>query len=425
MTSDKTDIEDSVKAPANVFFSAMQHRNFRLFFFGQGFSLIGSWMQITALGWLVWETWENESRLGTIWFFSQIPNLFLAPIAGVFADRHSRVKILMTTQSLAMLQAIILAALTLSGITHFSHLILLALMLGIVNSFDMPTRQAFVVDMVNKEDLPNAIAMNSFAFNIARILAPPTAGFLLLKIDPGVIFMLNAFTFLSVLGALMAMKLPAFETKENAGNVLHNLEEGFAYVRKHIVLRDVLLFIGVIGFMALPYQVLMPAIADDVLGGGPRAFGMLMAMIGLGSLAGAFLVMRGMMSDRLEKQIGLAGTAFGLCLIVFSTSKSLPLSMAILFPTGAAMMIQTLSTNTLVQKMVSDNVRGRVMSFYTMMLLGVYPIGSQFMGWMAKNETIGSLLAVRLGGVCCMIAGLIILYRLPKLRESMNQLSNS
>ncbi len=410
---------------------ALRHRNFQLYYVGQAISLLGSWMQTVALAWLVWKLAEKPSYLGMVTFASQIPNLLFTPLAGVLADRYSRHRLIIATQTLAMLQATILASLTLTGLIRFPHVLLLAFFLGTINSFDMPFRQSFVVELVGKADLPNAIALNSFSFNGARILGPALAGLLIRFFSDGEtgasgiegkIFVINAVSFLMVIGALLMLRVAPRPMEIHPGNMAEHLKEAVAFVLRQPALRDFLLYIGLISFMGFPYQMLMPAFAAKILHGGADVYSNLMSALGFGALLGAVVMIRGSLNQRLDLMVPISGVGFGLGLTLLSFSRSAHLSMFLLVPTGGSMMILSLCTNTLLQKLVPDRLRGRIMSFYTMMLLGFVPLGSLLAGKLA--EWIGLLPSMRFGAAICIAGGIVLFLRLPLIRKSIGTLQS-
>ncbi|MBI1784424.1 MFS transporter, partial [Candidatus Sumerlaeota bacterium] len=327
-------------------------------------------------------------------------------------------------QTLAMVQAFILAWLTLSGRVSFNQILGLCFALGIINSFDMPIRQSFVVEMVGRDDLPSAIALNSFMFNLARVIGPTIGGYAIKHISEGTIFGINSLSYLVVIFALALIKPIPFEREPARGNIAENITDGVKFVRSHLALRDALLYVGLISFMGLPYQMMMPAFAGKVFGRESQGFATMVTAIGLGALLGGIILVRFPSSYRIERLIPLAGMAFGLGLIALSVTplifpsmdRNFWLAVAVLVPTGGAIMTQTVCTNTFLQKLVPDRMRGRVLSFYTLMLLGLVPIGSLIAGYLA--ETIGLLNAARLGGAACVAGGFVVLTRMPLIRAS-------
>lgn len=395
---------------------ALRHRNYQLFFGGQLVSLIGTWMQTVAQSWLVYRLTGSSLLLGAVGFASQIPVFFLAPLGGVVADRRSRRGVLVVTQAASLTLALILAALTLAGWVRIEHVFVLASLLGVVNSFDLPARQAFVVEMVGKEDLPNAIALNSSLFNGARIVGPAIAGLLVGAIGEGWCFFINGLSFLAVIAGLSAMRVPARAAAALRGSALSNVLEGFRYVARTRMMRAVLLLLGLVSLTAMPYAVLMPIFAAEVLHGGPKALGLLMGAAGLGAVLGALTLASRRGVKGLERWMAIACVGIGASLALFSLSRTFWLSWLLLVPAGFSMMVVMAGTNTLVQSMVPDALRGRVMSVLSMMFMGLSPIGALLAGWLAQR--IGAPATVAAGGVCCMMGAAVFAARLPALREA-------
>jgi len=395
---------------------ALRHRNFRLFFGGQGISLIGTWMQRVALGWLVYRLTNSAFLLGFVGFAGQIPIFLLAPLAGVLADRWNRQRILILTQAVAMTQAVALSLLVLTETVAIWHIILLSILLGIINAFDMPTRQSFMVEMVEeKEDLANAIALNSSMVNSARLLGPSIAGILVATVGEGICFLINGISYVAVIGALLAMKIVPKNLKPQRSRVWYGLKEGFTYASAFSPIRAVLLLLGLVSLMGMPYIVLMPVFAKDILHGGPHALGFLMGASGLGALVGAFYLATRRTVLGLGRLIALAASIFGLGLIVFSFSRLLWLSLPLMLMTGFGQMVQMASSNTILQTIVDDDKRGRIMSFYTMAFIGMAPFGSLFAGSLASS--VGAPHTLLIGGITCVMGSTFFAYRLPALRK--------
>jgi MFS family permease len=394
---------------------AFTHRNFRLFFMGQSISLIGTWMQQVALAWLVFELTHSSAALGQVGFSGQVPALVLAPVAGVFVDRVNRHRLLLATQSLAMLQAFAVAALALTDRITLGEILFLSVFLGAVNVFDMTGRQAFLTQMVeSREDLANAIALNSSMVNGTRLVGPALAGFVLARTSAGVCFLLNGLSYLAVLASLLAMRLRPRPQSPHLGRLAHGLREGYAYAFGFAPIRDLLLLLTVVSLAGTSYSVLLPVFATDVLHGGALTLGLLGAGAGVGALAGAvFLAARGSVLG-LGKWIAVCPVLFGAALIGFSFSENLGLSLALLAVAGFAMMVQMAATNTILQTIVEEDKRGRVMSLYAMAFLGMVPVGSLLAGYLAAAA--GAPAAVRAGGICCLAAAVPFAARLPALR---------
>ena len=395
-------------------FRALRHRNFQLFFSGQLVSLVGTWMQSVAQAWLIYRLTHSAWLLGLVGFAGQAPVFFLATAGGAVADRRARRDVLIATQASAMLLAFVLAALTLDGLVRPWHVFALAAALGVVNAFDMPARQAFVVEMVGKEDLANAIALNSSMFNGARILGPSVAGLLVAAVGEGWCFLVNGVSFLAVIVGLRLMRLPEPERRPLAGRPMAHAAEGFRFVSSTPPVRAILLLLGVVSVTAMPYAVLMPVFADAILHGGPKSLGILMGASGLGALGGALVLASRRSVAGLGRWVAIAAAAFGVLLVAFSLSRSLVLSTALLVPTGAAMMVQMAASNTLVQTMVPDHLRGRVMAVYAMVFMGMAPLGALLAGALASR--FGAPTAVASGGVVATLAALVFAWRLPGLR---------
>lgn len=395
---------------------ALRYRNYRLFFMGQGISLIGTWMQRTAMQWFVLILTGSTIIMGTLDFSSQIPALLIAPWAGLIADRVNRRNLVVITQCAALLQASALAALVYSHHVQVWHLYALAIFLGLVNGFDIPVRQSFVVEMVDdKSHLGNAIALNSSVFNGARLIGPTIGGFVYDLVGAGMCFLLNAVSYVAVIWALLVMKIKPQERARRTGGGLDDLREGFAYAWNFKSIRYLLLNLSLVGVAGSPYMMLMPVFAKNVLHGGPRTLGFLTAAVGVGALIGATFL------ASLRSQRGLGGliatfmALYALSLIAFSESTSLLLSMGILMFTGLGMMMMMAGTNTLIQTLVDDDKRGRVMSIYTMSFMGAGPVGSLWAGFAAKH--IGAPLTVWIGGTACLLASLVFIAGLGKLRR--------
>lgn len=373
---------------------------------------------MVAMSWLVFNLTHSGFLLGVVGFASQIPAFLFAPLAGVMIDRWDRRRLLVATQTLSMIQAFILAALALTGQIAAWHIILLSIFIGLINGFDIPGRQAFLVDMVeSKDDLGNAIALNSTMFNGARLLGPSIAGILISLVGEGMCFLLNGLTFLAVIGALLAMKIAPRERGEGATRsyVRQELRDGFAYAFGFAPIRSVLLLLALVSFMGMPYMVLMPIFAKTILHGGPKTLGFLVAASGVGALFGSIYLASQRSPLVLGKMIAAASAIFGLGLIGFSLSRILMLSLLPLLLTGFGLMVQMASTNTLLQTIVEEDKRGRIMSFFTMAFVGMEPCGSLLAGSLAS--LIGASNTLLLGGLCCVIGSLVFASRLSALSE--------
>lgn len=399
---------------------ALRHRNFQLFFSGQLISLIGTWMQNIAQDWLVFRLTGSPQLLGLVAFMNQIPVFLLAPVAGIVADRRSRHRTVIATQTCSMVLGLILAALTLSGVVRVWEVILLATLLGVVNAFDIPARQAFLIDMVGREDLLNAIALNSSMFNGARIIGPAIAGILVASIGEGWCFFANGVSYIAVIAGLLLMRLTQRTALEQGGSPIENIIEGFRFARHAAPVRTLLLLVGLVSFAAMPYTVLMPVFVGHVLHGGAFQYGLLMGATGLGALAGALTLASKTTVQGLGRWVWVAATGFGTSLILFSLTRSLWLAIAALVPAGFSMMTQMGATNTLLQVMVPDRLRGRVMSLYSMMFIGMGPIGALVAGFAAAR--MGAPWTVGTGGLICLTGAFVFARRLPSLRGEARQL---
>ncbi len=399
---------------------ALRHRNFQLFFAGQLISLIGTWMQTVAQSWLVYRMSNSALLLGAVGFASQIPVFIMAPVGGIVADRHNRQRVVIATQTGSMILAGILAALTLSGRVQVWHIMVLAACLGIVNAFDIPARQAFLIDMVGREDLMNAIALNSSMFNGARIIGPAIAGILVATIGEGWCFFANAVSYIAVIAGLLMMRIEHPANLASHGSPLENILEGFAFARNTGPIRAILLLLGLVSFVGMPYTVLMPVFADQILHGGARGLGILMGATGVGALLGAASLAARVGLRGLGRLIALCAGGFGLSLGLFSFSRIFWLSTLLLVPVGFCMMVQMASSNTLIQAMVPDHLRGRILAVYSMMFMGMAPFGALSAGVVAHH--IGAPLTVALGGMACVVAAILFWTQLPTFRREAREL---
>jgi MFS family permease len=394
---------------------ALQHRNYRLFYGGQGISLIGTWMTRVATGWLVYRLTHSAFLLGLVSFAGQIPILILGPVAGVWVDRLNRHRVLVVTQILSMLQSFALAALALSGIITVVDVIFLNLFQGAVNAFDMPARQAFVVEMVEtREDLPNAIALNSSLVNAARLIGPSVAGLLIAAVGEGYCFLLDGFSYLAVIASLFAMSLVPWSPRAHA-SVGSELREGWDYVLGFRPIWAILLLLSLVSLVGMPYTALMPIFAGSILHGGAHTFGFLMGASGVGALIGAVSLAARRSVLGLGRLVALTAAGFGVSLVAFAASRQLWLSLLLLVATGFCFMQQMASSNTILQTIAEDQKRGRVMSFYAMAFQGVAPFGSLMAGAMAAR--IGAPHTLMLGGSICVAGAALFAWQLPILRK--------
>jgi len=392
---------------------ALRHRNFQLFFSGQLISLIGTWMQTVAQAWLVYRLTGSALLLGSVGFASQIPVFLIAPFGGITADRVNRQRLVIATQTASLILAGILAALTLTRHVQVWHIFVLAALLGVVNAFDIPGRQAFLVDMVGKEDLMNAIALNSSMFNGARVIGPAIAGILVAKIGEGWCFAANSISYIAVIVGLALMHVHC-APRASDHSPIEDIIEGFRWVNQTKVIRALLLLIGVMSLVAMPYTVLMPVFADKILHGGARGLGILMGATGVGALLGALTLAAKTGVKGLGRWVTISCASLGITLICFSFSTSFWLSVALLLPAGYSMMLQMACSNTLIQTMVPDHLRGRVMSVYSMMFMGMAPFGAFFGGALA--DRIGAPVTIGLGGAACVLGAIWFGRALPELR---------
>lgn len=388
---------------------ALYNRNYRIFFTGQGLSIIGTWMQNVALSWLIFRLTDSPFMLGLVAFMGQIPNFVLAPFAGVWIDRLGKRAVLIITQILSLLQATLLAYLTLSSQIGIDHILILSLFLGCVNAFDVPARNAFSVEMMDtQEERQNAIALNSVTYNMARLLGPSAAGILIPLIGEGYCFVLNVASYFISILSLLALKLSANSQAKRHSNMLAHFQEGYRYTFNQLPLRNILILLGIISLSAMPYTVLLPVFVSQHLNASAGTLGFLMAVSGCGSLLAAIGIASRSEFQGLEKLLVVAATIIGVGLMAFLLPGNLWLAAVLMFILGVGFLIQVVGSNTLLQCMVDDSMRGRVMSFYTMTLMGIGPIGSLLAGWLASE--IGAVYTMAIGGVCS-IAGAVFFAR--------------
>jgi MFS family permease len=398
---------------------ALKHRNFQLFFSGQLISLVGTWMQTVAQSWLVYRITGSSLLLGSVGFASQIPVFLMAPVGGVVADRVNRHRIVIATQTASMTLALILAGLTLSHKVQVWHIFVLAALLGIVNAFDIPGRQSFLVDMVGKEDLMNAIALNSSMFNGARVIGPAIAGILVAKIGEGWCFFANGVSYIAVIVGLLMMRIECAR-RSKSDSPLADIVEGFRWVSQTGPIRALLLLLGLVSLVGMPYTVLMPVFADRILHGGARGLGILMGSTGIGALLGALTLAVRSGVRGLGRLIALACGGFGVSLIAFGFSRNFWLSAVLLIPVGFSIMLQMACSNTLIQAMVPDALRGRVMAVYSMMFMGMAPFGALLGGVLA--DRLGAPITVAIGGLASIAGAIVFGQKLPVFRGEARQL---
>jgi len=410
--------ETTSSATRNWMFAlrALRSRNYRLFFTGQSISLIGTWMTQVATSWLVYRLTGSAWLLGVVGFASRIPTFFLAPFAGVWVDRWNRHRTLVVTQILSMLQSFALAGLALAGIITIREVIWLGLAQGVINAIDMPARQAFVIQMVeDRADLGNAIALNSSMVNAARLLGPSIAGVIIAAVGEGYCFLIDGFSYLAVIASLLAMRIPPRQPRSAEKAVWHELKEGWNYVTHFLPIRSILLLLALISLVGMQYTVLMPIFAGQVLHGGAHTLGFLMGASGVGALAGAMFLATRKNVLGLGRMVPLAAAGFGTGLIALGLSRFLWLSLLLMLWIGGAMMIQMAASNTILQTIVEDDKRGRVMSFYSMAFLGMAPFGSLLAGALAHQ--IGAPRTVMVSGTICIAGAAWFASQLSTIRE--------
>jgi MFS family permease len=395
---------------------AFESRNYKLFFSGQTISLIGTWITRVATSWLIYRLTGSLLLLGVVGFCGQIPTLILGPFTGVIVDRVDRHRILVITQVLSMLQSFALAALVFTGTIQVWHILVLQVAQGIVNSFDTPARQSFVVEMIeDREHLSNAIALNSTMVNASRIIGPSVGGLIIAAVGEGWCFFADGVSYLAVIASLIAMRVAKRPMPAKTTSLRAEFREGFHYVSRFLPVRSALTLLALVSMLGMPYSVLMPAIATKFLHGGAHTLGFLMTASGVGALAGALYLASRKSVLGLGRVMVASAALFGAGLIAFSFSRSLILSLAILTTVGAGMMITMASTNTIVQTIVREELRGRVMAFYSMAFLGTAPLGSLMAGAIA--ERIGPTNTILAGGIGCIAAAIWFAMRLPLIRE--------
>ncbi|MBF9253417.1 MFS transporter [Pontibacter sp. 172403-2] len=397
-------------------FRALSHKNYRLFFMGQGVSLVGTWMERIAMSWLVYRLTDSVFLLGMVSFCSLAPSFILGPFAGVISDRFDRHRILVVTQASFMLQAAAVAALVLTDTIRIWHILALSTFMGIVNAFDTSTRQAFVIELVeDRDDLSNAIALNSSLFNVARLVGPSIAGVIIAAVGEGACFLINALSYMAVIGSLLLMRTKPFVPVKQHRKVWQQLQDGFRYTFRFPPIRAIILVVASMSLIGMPFSVLMPAFARDILGGNANTLGFLMGASGIGALTGALYLAPRKSAVGLGKVIVAAAVIFGLGLIAFSFSTILWVSLLCMLFVGFGMIVQMASCNTILQTIVEDDKRGRVMSFYSMASLGMGPFGSLLAGAIAERIGVGYTL---LGcGILIMLTIVPFALQLSRLRE--------
>lgn len=399
-----------------LLFRALQHRNFRLFFLGQTVSLLGTWMQMTAVAWLVWRLEHNAFLLGFTGFAARIPAFIMAPLAGVLVDRWNRHRLVIITQTLSMVQALLLAGLMFSGHIAIWQIILLSLLLGFVDALDMPARQSFMIQMLDRrEDLTSAIALNSSMVNGARLLGPVIAGLIIAASGEGFCFLINGLSYIAVIAGLLMMRVPLHRRAASKPAVFQHLKEGFVYAFGFPPIRSLLLLLALVSLTGASYAQLLPVFAQQILHGGARTQGLLASAAGLGALAGAMLLAMRRSVRGLGVWIAWAPAVFGAGLIGMGLSSALWLTLTVMTVIGFGFLVLMAATNTILQMIVDDDKRGRVMSFYTMSFMGTVPLGSLLAGSLV--HLIGAPATVISGGVCCIAGALVFAARLKNLRR--------
>ncbi|HVO35902.1 MAG TPA: MFS transporter [Gemmatimonadales bacterium] len=396
-------------------FRALRHRNFRLFFFGQGTSLIGTWMQNIAQGWLVLELTNSPFDVGLVSALGSLPILLVSLPAGVFVDRVNKHRLIILTQTLSLLLALVLAVLIWTHTIALWQVAVIALCLGTVNAFDTPGRQAFMVELVGKDDLTNAIALNSSAFNAARVVGPSIAGVLISAVGLAWCYFLNAVSYLAVIWGLAEMRLPPFVRPERTGDAMEQFLEGARFVRRD---RRVLALVSQMAagsIFGYPFLVLLPVFARNVLKVGATGLGFMMAATGVGAVAAALGLAAFGPHVRKGALLQWSAPVFGATIVLFAVVRWFPLALAILPISGGAMILNNAVTNTLIQAIVPDSLRGRVMGFYAFVFIGMAPFGAFQAGWLAEH--FGAPAAVVIGGTACIIASVAIWRRVPEVPQ--------
>lgn len=403
-----------MKLPSSL--RALNYYNFRLYFFGQAISLIGTWMQRIAVSWLVYDLTHSAFILGVTGFAGQIPMLFLSPYAGAYVDRHSRYRTLLATQVASMIQAGLLALIVLLKHYNVTEIIALSFLLGIINAFDTPARQSLMIVMVqNKKDLPNAIALNSSMVTLARLAGPAAAGILLSSFGEGICFLINFLSFIAVLASLLFMKLKIPERKKNVDPIWKNLQEGFTYMRHHRGISSAIGLMALMSFVVMPYSNLFPVYAQSVFNGNVSTFAWLNSISGLGALFGAIYMTTLKRNANFLRLIVLASMLLAICLMLFAYTHNLFLALLFVMIGEAGMLSQIAGTNTYVQTSVEEHMRGRVISYYVMAFQGIQPIGILLTGWLAHVTS--APLTVFLEGLLGLIVAVLFIPALKRVRR--------
>ena len=399
-------------------FRALRHRNFRIFVSGQVVSLMGTWMQNLSQSWLVYRLTGSELLVGAVGFCSHIPVLLLGPVAGIAADRHSRYRIILLTQTVFLFQALLLAVLTLTGRVTVTHVFVLALVWGTINAFDIPARQSLYIHMVGKEDLINAISLNSVMFNTARVVGPAIAGLMIAAFGEGVCFSVNAVTFLAVIGSLLLLRLPA-TARARPDSPWAHLRDGFRYVYRDRPVFALLLINSAVNITRAPPVALAPFFADAIFGQGSQGLGILQGAAGIGAVTGTLGLASRTHTAGLPRTVLYSALTTGSCLVLFAWSPSFVLSLVVFAVIGFSHMRQNASTNTLIQSLIPDQYRGRIMALYSVTVVGVLPLGHIAGGAIA--ERVGARWTVFVGGLLCLVAGLLFRQVTPLINRSVGK----
>jgi MFS family permease len=393
-------------------FAALRHRNFRLFWTGQTISLVGTWMQTLAQGWLVLKLTDSAFWVGLVSFVGSVPILIASLPAGVYVDRADKRRLVMAAQALLLIEAALLAVLVATGVVRAWQVAVLAGVVGLVNAVEIPARQSMIVELVGKEDLTNAIALNSSAFNATRVVGPAVAGVIVAKLGLAVCFGLNALSYVAVLLGLRWIVLPPRVRAAPAGDTFEEFREGLRYVRRDRRVLALILATAAVSALGFPYVVLLPVFARDVLGVGADGLGVMTAAVGLGALASALGLAAFGSRVRRGRLVAWAGPAFGVAVAAFAYTRWFPLTLVVLGVTGFAMVLNNAATNTLLQGLVPDEIRGRVMSIWSTVFVGFSPIGALEAGWLASR--IGAPAAVAIGGALSAAVAAAIWWRTPE-----------
>jgi MFS family permease len=387
-------------------FRAFKNRNYRLYFSGQSVSLIGTWMQKTAVSWVIYTLTHSTLMLGVTLFASMFPSFLLSLIGGVVSDRYNRYKVLLITQVASLVQAVLLAVLIL--LKHYAvwEIIGLSAVLGIINAFDVPARQSLVYEMVeDKADLPNALALNSSMVNLSRICGPALAGIVLETLGDGACFLINALSFVAVIVSLLMMKLPPYLKKVHLKNVFGELKEGMAYIKRTPSIAFVLAMLALVSLMVLPFSTLIPYYAKDIFKGTASTFGVIDSFIGLGAFSGAIFLASLKSGTNLNRILFINTMVFGIGLVLFSHERVYPLALVFVTIAGFGMMSQITLTNTIIQTTVEPNMRGRIISYYAMAFFGMQPLGGLLVGSLSK--WIGTTNTLLGQGIAALFIGLL------------------